>query len=531
MVLYGLNQLILKIGIKFPASVLGMLINIIWLCILSSLSKYKWAEKLLHGYLKLVQPSMNFSLKWINVFFLPSFIILPLSQHITFIEVLKIAAVFIIGWWALMVLDVYLILLLRILFNRKRKSHPKKEDTEEPESFNLFTSMRDITTIELRQVKTEPKLRVSLTIDENPFVAKPEQSYMKSPSAPASLFDHNGYDEDIDSGDSDSIAFQHQQPNKLPKEDEKVVIFITNYIDWILWSLLFVVSLPLYYIPSYHLLLPFHLSISVLSFYVALSIPLKWPATKRFAHPLLISTFLILLICWISSLIYSHQPKGFLDDLKYYKTGKNYLNLFNGKPMLNNGEVLKGEAITRYPFWPGCGDIFSSLMDVSIISLSLPMFTHRKDFVKNFWILIPILVSMVLTFFLYPIVCHAIGIQSQRSIGFIGRSVTLAMGMPLIEALNGSTSLMAVCTILSGICGVLIGDYVYLLLKIPKDDFVTRGVSLGINCGAIATAHLLTTDPRAASMSSLSFTIFATVMIIFASIGSIRDLVNTLVGL
>lgn len=37
------------------------------------------------------------------------------------------------------------------------------------------------------------------------------------------------------------------------------------------------------------------------------------------------------------------------------------------------------------------------------------------------------------------------------------------------------------------------------------DDYVTRGVSLGINASAISTAQLLTTDPRAAALSSLSF--------------------------
>lgn len=37
------------------------------------------------------------------------------------------------------------------------------------------------------------------------------------------------------------------------------------------------------------------------------------------------------------------------------------------------------------------------------------------------------------------------------------------------------------------------------------DDYVTRGVSLGTNASAISTAQLLTTDPRAAALSSLSF--------------------------
>lgn len=81
---------------------------------------------------------------------------------------------------------------------------------------------------------------------------------------------------------------------------------------------------------------------------------------------------------------------------------------------------------------------------------------------------------------------------------------------------GGSIPLVVVLAILSGIIGVLVGGYILKLLRIPAgtaparwelrlDDYVTRGVSLGINASAISTAQLLTTDPRAAALSSLSF--------------------------
>lgn len=527
-ILYGLNQLIKRIGIKFPASVLGMLLNLIWLCLLKFLLKYvDFCQKLSTRYLKLVEPSMNFSLKWINVFFIPSFIMLPLSKPITIIEVLKIAAVFSIGWCCLMVINVYSIMVLRLIINRKA---PKKDSIELLDITSILSSTNDIHSI--REIETNDLGTVTPMTVDDPFITRPEPLYVKSGISLPSIIS--------DSNLQTKREQQQQQPQIKPPEyphlsklTQNCVLFITTYIDWILYGFLLITSIPLYYIPRYHVFLPFHLSITILCYFVALMIPSKWPFLKKFAHPILISTMFILFICFISLLIYHHHPRGFLDDLQYYKTGKTYLNLFNGKSMINNGQINKtsNNNYTKYPIWPGCGDVLGSLMDISIISLSLPMFTHRKDFIDNFWIMIPILFSMALTFFIYPIVCFHIGISSTRSIGFIGRSVTLALGTPLITALEGSVSLMAVCTILSGICGVLIGDYVFKLLKIPKDDFVVRGVSLGINCGAIATAHLLTSDPRAASMSSLSFSIFGTVMIIFASIGLVRQVIHTLVQL
>lgn len=592
-ILYGFNVLLADVfKIQFPASVLGMLINLLVLCALGSLSSLAaqksgpnptWKTKIgllaqwiLEHYLTIIKPSMNFSLKWINVFFIPSFIILPLSDHITFIECLKIAAVFVIGGIFLMVFDVYLILGLKFILKKigvysfdldKSESavSEDEEDDEELELFNLnkpYTSTRDdITTIDmssLRATKTEPATKTrSLSVSENPFSdqnnADPairristSAGVVPNPSESASnqtnIFSSEHSPANPSPPPSESIApasskDENAHLSHLSPLSQKTTIFVANYIDWFLYLLLFLVSLPFYYVSSIHVMLPYHLGLTVIAYYLALLIPMKFPKLKKFAHPILILTAEILFVCFIGSLIYHKgSPKGFLDDLRFYKTGKNYLNLFSGKALYDNGEKVPqkflDEHFTSEPLWPGCGDILSSLMDISIVSLSLPMFTHKKDFIKNFWVLMPpLLISMVLTFFCYPIICFKIGISSERSIGFIGRLVTLALGTPLIGALGGSVALMAVCTILSGICGVLIGDAFFNLLRVPSNDFVTRGVTLGINCGAIATAHLLNVDPRAASMSSLSFSVFGTIMIILASIGAVRDLIRSWAGL
>ncbi len=63
------------------------------------------------------------------------------------------------------------------------------------------------------------------------------------------------------------------------------------------------------------------------------------------------------------------------------------------------------------------------------------------------------------------------------------------------------------------------------------DDYVTRGVTLGVNSSAIATALLLRTDPRAAALSSLSMTLFGTVTVLFTSIPPAATLVRSFVGL
>lgn len=506
---------------------------------------------------------MNFSLKWINAFFIPSFIILPLSDPISFIECLKIAGIFVGGWITLILIDIYFIAGLRWLLPRVGLSFEehevdikKGEDNRvvEEEGIELQRLASDhgavdITTIDLASlIPAETENTVQTETYENPFKTP---SIFSEITEPQPLHHKPGEPVHIPRNEEDAAeSTEAEEPDTgeaVPDEavidplaglnecSKTITIFVTQYIDWIIYGLIFIISLPLYYVTSLHVFLPYHLGITIIAYYLAILIPQKWPWTKNFAHPILILTAEILFVCFIGSLIYHKgKPQGFLDDLKFYRTGKNYLNLFNGQIILNNGKesTLPVNDYTVTPKWPGCGDILSSLMDISIVALSLPMFTHRRDFIKNFWVLMPpILVSITLTFLLYPIVCYHIGIEATRSIGFIGRSVTLALGTPLITALDGSVSLMAVCTILSGICGVLVGDVLFKLLRVSPNDYVTRGVGLGINCGAIATAHLLNSDPRAASMSSLSFSIFGTIMVIMASIGTISQFIKSLVGL
>jgi len=84
---------------------------------------------------------------------------------------------------------------------------------------------------------------------------------------------------------------------------------------------------------------------------------------------------------------------------------------------------------------------------------------------------------------------------------------------------------------MSGILGALIGSRVLDWLKIPEDDYVTRGVTLGGNSSAIATAVLLVSDPRAAALSSLSMSLFGIITLVLTSVPVIVKAIDSLVDL
>lgn len=70
-----------------------------------------------------------------------------------------------------------------------------------------------------------------------------------------------------------------------------------------------------------------------------------------------------------------------------------------------------------------------------------------------------------------------------------------------------------------------------LMLTFHTDDYITRGVTLGGNSSALATALLLVTDPRAAAFSSLALGLFGTITVAFSSISPIVRVVQQLAGM
>lgn len=92
-------------------------------------------------------------------------------------------------------------------------------------------------------------------------------------------------------------------------------------------------------------------------------------------------------------------------------------------------------------------------------------------------------------------------------------------------------SLIAVLALGSGLLGVLIGPQLLSFLRIPEDDYITRGVTLGANSSAIATALLLVTDPRAAAFSSLAMGLFGTITVGLSSVPVVVKIVQGLAGL
>lgn len=128
-------------------------------------------------------------------------------------------------------------------------------------------------------------------------------------------------------------------------------------LDVFTYAIIFLfIGLPIYYATGYAM--PMQLALNVLAYFAALALPRNY---KRFLHPVLVSSVITILGIWVLALC---RHENLRDGLHAYSTKTRYLQLWNGQKGLQR---------------PGAGDVFSSVLDVSIVALALPMFQYRSE--------------------------------------------------------------------------------------------------------------------------------------------------------
>ncbi|KAK8111246.1 LrgB-like family-domain-containing protein [Apiospora kogelbergensis] len=469
---YGVDRLFQIGHVVFPASVACLVV--LFLALL--LAEQVLGEHRTRRLVACIEVPGGWSLRWISVFFTPSFVLLPLSPPIGVVEVFKMIAVF-------------------APQGRLQTSHHRacrrngRRDGRDPNDRSDPGRGRA-----LGDTEPEPEPEPSYSL-------RPSQVHLADAAAPDS----------VDSTGTSTPTMPSDLPPQAtlpPPRAKRWAVVIAANLDVVTYFWLFVlVGIPVYYSTGYAM--PIQLTFSILTYFGALALPPTW---RQFLHPVLVSALFTVLGIWVIGLTIGRD----LDTtLREYKVGANYARVWNGTHQL-----------------PGAGDMFSTALDASIIALALPMYQYRRELKQHFAaIVIPNIVVSVASLFAYPSICFAIGITAERSLAFASRSLTLALAIPATANLGGDANTGAAVAIMSGIVGVLVGQRLLAMMKIPEDDYVTRGVTLGANSSAMATALLLRTDPRAAALSSLAMSLFGAITVLFTSIPPIANAVRSLVGL
>lgn len=258
-----------------------------------------------------------------------------------------------------------------------------------------------------------------------------------------------------------AITAQHASTRRPLQHDpapltraQRWAAFANGHLDVGTYGVLFLlVGLPIYFTTGYAM--PAQLCLNILAYFGALALPANW---KRFLHPVMVSSCFTILGIWLLAVC---RRESLRDGLMAYQTKTKYTQLFQG-----DADTVPN---------PGAGDVFSSILEVSIVALALPMFQYRHELKRQFLpIVLPNIALALASLFGYPPICAAIGISPKRSLSFASRSLTLALATPATTNLSGDLSLVAVLCITSGMMGVLLGPTMLKYLRIPEGMYNQR---------------------------------------------------------
>lgn len=484
---YATNLLFQLKPVEFPASVMVLAVLFTGIMVTERIFGSKVSDFLMHYF----NIPGRFLLKWLAVCFSGAFITLPLSEHVTVGQAWSMGLIFIIGLAFYLGLCAYMALavdwFVKLFHKEKINDEEKQVETsfdqiEEPSGETDTATSTDLE-------NGEPMVD---NIVMNPTEAdKVEEEEKLEPEVPLTVF-------------------------------EKSSNFVYDNFDDIFYFTLFWCGLIVYYARGYAMIM--HTAMVAFVFRQVNKLP---PKLKRYLSPVIVTAGICMLIILITSLIGNHhKPRDFMNDLRHFKTGRNYLYLVNNYRHWN--EVNTNGMYHRLP---GAGDVYSSFMDAGIIAMLVPLYEYRAELIEHWIMLIVPIGSGAIHFFCYPAICYRLWLTSEQALGFAARSATLALATPVTEGLGGNIQVTAVTGVLSGIVGVLIGDFLLeKVYRVPMDNFMVVGITYGTNSSAVAATTLLATDRRTGAIASLSFVLFGITLVVLTAIPPVANVAKHLAG-
>ncbi|KAK4143127.1 uncharacterized protein C8A04DRAFT_12595 [Dichotomopilus funicola] len=197
------------------------------------------------------------------------------------------------------------------------------------------------------------------------------------------------------------------------------------------------------------------------------------------------------------------------------------------------------------------GDVAITILNAGLVAWGLKLYAHRTHLLSRSGATVCIVSSVLAVANLVggPVLAaRALGVRPRgAAVAFAARSVTIALGNPVMKMLGGDAGLCAAMVVAGGIVyqmGMGLGVGVWLervgtadavgvaegddgttrLLSPSRPHFpndpriVAPGITVGINAAAMGTAYLYEAESEAAPYAALSMIALGVMTVVFASI-------------
>lgn len=331
---------------------------------------------------------------------------------------------------------------------------------------------------------------------------------------------------------------------------------------WIWLSLIIIVGLPVYL--TTHYVMPFEV-FSLTLFWV---LSVQWQKSLRSSHSLLrLRRLRGFVLIFANPLILTWALATTYMSVKTLYTGKSIDEIIGDFRHYNSLSesiihIMQDHDVAAHL---GAGDLAGLLLDAGVACMGFKMYEYRYELWASLGTVSFTCTALAaINVFLNVVIGHGFGLQTQDAIAFASRSATLALGVPAIENLGGSTTLTSTVAIFSGILLQMAGDWLFSLMQIndrvsrdgsvqpletpmlasdltlpnatidvggaekninytrgkmnEESAVVAAGITVGINAAAMGTAYLIERDSRAAAYSALSMIMFGAATVAITSL-------------
>ncbi|KAK7749329.1 hypothetical protein SLS62_008180 [Diatrype stigma] len=270
------------------------------------------------------------------------------------------------------------------------------------------------------------------------------------------------------------------------------------------------------------------------------------------ANPVLLTAGFGTIYFWIKTLLTRTTIDQVIEDFRRNSTLAEALT-----------HITEDQGLRRYV---GTGDLACVILDAGIFCLGMKMFENRRELAASFFAVVSTCLFMAtISVFLNVTLARAMGLEAEEALAFAAKSVTIALGVPAIQKINGSTTLMSALCICSGMSFQMFGNFMLNFFRIddrmlparlgpgnssidtekaaPSDycpqyqnnkslreesKLLAAGVTIGINAAALGTAHLIERDSTAVAYSALSMSIFGGLIVALTALPGVSDLLMRL---
>ncbi|KAI2642848.1 hypothetical protein GGS21DRAFT_544897 [Xylaria nigripes] len=323
---------------------------------------------------------------------------------------------------------------------------------------------------------------------------------------------------------------------------------------WICLSLLIAVGLPVYLATGYAILFDVFAFTLLWVLSIQCQRSLRSSCTLRrlrhlrslliiFVNPLLLTWGLGAAYVWAKTLYTGKSIHAVIGDLRHHGSlSDSIIHIMRDHDLPSN---------------LGAGDLASILLDAGVVFMGFKMYEYRVELWNSLGTVFFTCTTLAtINVFLNVLVGHGLGLKAEEAIAFAGRSATLALGIPAVDIMGGSTTFASTVAIFNGILFQMLGDWLFSLMRIddrrlPGDSSAQRlrvlvptstgslsrttrvfghtekestshgrkrigedstvvaaGITAGINAAAMGTAYLVERDSRATAYSALSMIVF-----------------------